>query len=398
MSRASKERILLSHSFDAYSQQLFGTIDNRVKTQNDQTDSILLSPSPVEPQHQLSVPSGPSKPSTNDLASTSEPSFWEPEKSKKSKPQEKWIEKSCQQQQQSLLSTPAANRTQRNNTPSPVLTTEQLYASAQWTDLSPVPLAGQIEDAPCPVGIEQIGAISDEDDNYDDLLPNKVEKKIRSTDYFPKKGKKLNFVEPVDPFFQTPNGLSDIPSSMAEIYQLSNKNRKEKKKKKKEDNCKPLPPVQPRDLRTCLEVFKNKEEQNEDEEQDYDSSVEFMRSIGWVRVKEAPAPRPVKTNQNNKKVNIAFKDKQAPKGRGSYHPNQPQQSRGPHRHPNSEHQQFYRQPAPQYSSSLPNQQYYGYPQSSQVYPMQYPPYGYPHDPYFFMSQAQNGYIHPKGSA
>eukprot|EP01124_Arcella_intermedia_P013452 TRINITY_DN19869_c0_g1_i1.p1 TRINITY_DN19869_c0_g1~~TRINITY_DN19869_c0_g1_i1.p1 ORF type:complete len:1062 (-),score=291.70 TRINITY_DN19869_c0_g1_i1:67-3186(-) len=91
-------------------------------------------------------------------------------------------------------------------------------------------------------------------------------------------------------------GLEDIPKTMAEIYKLSNKTRKQKKKKKMKRKTSPTSPSSPLFLKhgdgdNKIDIHFQSKNQETDIQNDFQSTLEFMRVIGWLSSDE-PVPKP----------------------------------------------------------------------------------------------------------
>jgi len=252
------------------------------------------------------------------------------------------------------LLTPPRVVVRANETPSPVLTTEQLYQSARWTE-------------DCLPG--------EDSDDLDDLLPGKCEEKIRRKFSQPQLGlpspqRKLNFSSTalsnvsvpfggtLDDTERQPSRLEEIPTSMAEIYQLSNKNRKEKKKKTKADFS---PSVEETKLKDKQKENENFENPTKD---DYDSAIDFMKKIGWLNGQDVPV-RPTRNQATKKSQNFSNPKPHPPKGRGGGS----QRNNSRHNHNSDQMRQ------PQHYGGHQQQNYYSqHNPYSVVYPMQYPPH------------------------
>eukprot|EP01130_Rhizamoeba_saxonica_P013390 TRINITY_DN5717_c0_g1_i2.p1 TRINITY_DN5717_c0_g1~~TRINITY_DN5717_c0_g1_i2.p1 ORF type:complete len:761 (-),score=147.64 TRINITY_DN5717_c0_g1_i2:73-2355(-) len=208
---------------------------------------------------------------------------------------------------------------------SPVLTTDQLYSTACWfedaseTDMN-ASVYGQSEtmEADYPkyyygdVFSERKGEFSASDMG---ILQN------RETEY--------------DAF-----SLDEIPQSMSEIYQLSNKNRKRKKKKLKETVAKPTSPlyIHDGDVEVNIRDKKRKLDSN-----DIESSVQFMRDIGWIgENEETPLPaadkqskkpkqRGGRSNGNDRNRRSRGRGRGRGKSRGNRGRNQSKRGRSDHR-------------------------------------------------------------------
>eukprot|EP01128_Nolandella_sp_AFSM9_P002722 TRINITY_DN130_c3_g2_i1.p1 TRINITY_DN130_c3_g2~~TRINITY_DN130_c3_g2_i1.p1 ORF type:complete len:379 (-),score=98.14 TRINITY_DN130_c3_g2_i1:151-1149(-) len=175
-----------------------------------------------------------------------------------------------------------------SSVPSPVLTSEQLYQRAQWMD---DPLALRPTET----------LISTSPDTYDVGYPHQLLQYESDTDSDPESVAKST-TSPLPAWTTSeksgeeedgqlePSPFTDIPQSLAEIYQLSNKNRKLKKKSKKLSVV--VGPNSPLFLHGVSESGSPLAPAKQD-------NVDFMRSITWLGANEEP-PKPFSAQSEGK--------------------------------------------------------------------------------------------------
>lgn len=238
------------------------------------------------------------------------------------------------------FSTPPRVAVPIRDTPSPVLTTEQLYEKALWKDEEGQPrkiFSLNFDQA----AFDNVDQISDDEENFDELSPKVCAEKIRANfddvkDRFVRLSLAVDILGGEDDSENSadvsgamsprkPKGLEDIPTTLEDIYQLSNRNRKHKKKKvKSQDNS---ASSHSSDSTPNPKEKKEKPEpevEGKHQGDSFESTIDFMRGIGWI-TEEAPS-RPARAQPAAKKStvnsNVLHPQKLATRGRGQPHSNQ----------------------------------------------------------------------------